>query len=229
MRETDDGGYVVWKEPVTHKAAHAWFTRLFEGVERATGDKKKPKPGLTGKSKSGKRPWMLVPHPREFDPELVRQQRQESNVAREETEEKEQASTSWWGGRRHEWNVVEGIVAPEVLQWLLADPDLKKHLGLATLASTQHPDQMCKKGMRHEFGRKLSFSGRLCASGTASLNGVALQRDFVGRTRAWNQAFLLKNECVITEMVGKAIAEVGLVMIIHLMISLMPPSSPRQA
>ena len=96
-------------------------------------------------------------------------------------------------------------------------------------ASTQHPDQMCKKGMRHEFGRKLSFSGRLCASGTASLNGVALQRDFLGRTRAWNQAFLLNNECVITEMVGKAIAEVGLVMIIHLMISLMPPSSPRQA
>ena len=86
-----------------------------------------------------------------------------------------------------------------------------------------------KKGMRHEFGRKLSFSGRLCASGTASLNGVALQRDFVGRTRAWHQAFLLKNACVITEMVGKAIAEVGLVMIIHLMISLMPPSSPRQA
>ena len=229
VRETDDGGYVVWKEPVTLKAAHAWFMRVFEGLERATGDKKKPKPGLTGKSKSGKRPWMLVPHPREFDPELVRQQRQESNVAREETEEKEQASTSWWGGRRHEWNVVEGIVAPEVLQWLLADPDLKEHLGLATLASTQHPDQMCKKGMRHEFGRKLSFSGRLCASGTASLNGVALQRDFVGRTRAWNQAFLLKNECVITEMVGKAIAEVGLVMIIHLMISLMPPSSPRQA
>ena len=120
-------------------------------------------------------------------------------------------------------------MAPEVLQWLLADPDLKEHLGRATLASTQHPDQMRKKGMRHEFGRKLSFSGRLCASGTASLNGVALQRDFVGRTRAWNQAFLLKNERVITEMVGKAIAEVGLVMIIHLMISLMPPSSPRQA
>ena len=51
----------------------------------------------------------------------------------------------------------------------------------------------------------------------------------MGRTFAWNQAFLLKNERVITEMVGKAIAEVGLVMIIHLMISLMPPSSPRQA
>ena len=96
-------------------------------------------------------------------------------------------------------------------------------------ASTQHPDQMCKKGMRHEFGRKLSFSGRLCASGTASCNGVILQRDFLGRTCAWNQAFLLNNERVITEMVGKAIAEVGLVMIIHLMISLMPPSSPRQA
>ena len=52
----------------------------------------------------------------------------------------------------------------------------------------------------------------------------------MGRTCAWNQAFLLKNERVITEMVGKAIAEVGLVMIIiNLMISLMPPSSPRQA
>ena len=121
-------------------------------------------------------------------------------------------------------------MAPEVLQWLLADPDLKEHLGRATLASTQHPDQMCKRGMRHEFDRKLSFSGRLCASGTASCNGVTLQRDFLGRTCAWNQAFLLKNERVITEMVGKAIAEVGLVMIIiNLMISLMPPSSPRQA
>ena len=97
-------------------------------------------------------------------------------------------------------------------------------------ASTQHPDQMCKKGMRHEFGRRLSFSGRLCGSGTASCNGVTLQRDFLGRTCAWNQAFLLKNERAITEMVGKAIAEVGLVMIIiNLMISLMPPSSPRQA
>ena len=46
-------------------------------------------------------------------------------------------------------------MAPEVLQWLLADPDLKEHLGRATLASAQHPDQMCKRGMRHEFDRKL--------------------------------------------------------------------------
>ena len=102
-------------------------------------------------------------------------------------------------------------MAPEVLQWLLADPDLKEHLGRATLASTQHPEQMCKRGIRHEFDRKLSFTGRLCASGTKSCNGVTLQRDFLGRTCAWNQAFLLKNERVITEMVGKAIAEVGLV------------------
>ena len=49
-------------------------------------------------------------------------------------------------------------MAPEVLQWLLADPDLKEHLGRATLASTQHPDQMCKRGMRHEFDPKLSSS-----------------------------------------------------------------------
>ena len=46
VRETDDGGYIVWKEPVTLKAAHAWFMRVFEGLERATGDKKS-KPGLT--------------------------------------------------------------------------------------------------------------------------------------------------------------------------------------
>ena len=63
VRETDDGGYIVWKEPVTLKAAHAWFMRVFEGLERATGDKKS-KPGLTGKSASGQRPWMLVLHPR---------------------------------------------------------------------------------------------------------------------------------------------------------------------
>ena len=213
----------------------------FEGFEGATGGKES-KLGLTGKSASGRqRPWILVPHPRGFDPELVRQQRKERDVAwgfgqeeggekEEDTEAKakEEASTSWQG-RRHEWNVVEGIVAPEVLQWLLADPDLKEHLGRTTLASTQHPDQMCKRGIRHELDRKLSFSSRLCASGTASCNGVTLQRDFLGRTCAWNQASLLKNERVITEMVGKAIAEVGLVMIIHLMISLMPPSSPRQA
>ena len=74
VRETDDGGYIVWKELATLKAAHAWFQRVFEGLERATGDKKS-KPGLTGKSASGQRPWMLVPHPRGFDPELVRQQR----------------------------------------------------------------------------------------------------------------------------------------------------------
>ena len=88
-----------------------------------------------------------------------------------EAKAKEEASTSWQGGR-HEWNVVEGIVALEVLQWLLADPDLKEHLGRATLASTQHPDQMCKRGMRHEFGRELSVPGRLCASAIASCNGV---------------------------------------------------------
>ena len=105
-------------------------------------------------------------------------------------------------------------MALEVLQWLLADPDLKEHLGRATLASTQHPDQMCKMGMLHEFDRKLSFSGCRCASGLASCNGVTLQRDFLGRTCAWNQAFLLKNERVISEMVGKAIAQVGLIMII---------------
>ena len=171
--------------PRTHGSSAS--SRASKGPQ---GDKKRRWPGLTGKSASGQRPWMLVPHPREFDPELVRQQRQESNVAPEETEAKakEQASTSWWGGRRHEWNVVEGIVAPEVLQWLLADPDLKEHLGRATLASTQHPDQMCKRGMRHEFDRKLSFSGRLCASGTASCNGVTLQRDVLGRTCAWNHA-----------------------------------------
>ena len=145
-----------------------------------------------------------------------------------EAKAKEEAETSWQGVR-HEWNVVEGIVALEVLQWLLADPDLKEHLGRATLASTQHRHQMCKRGIRHEFDRKLSFSGRLCASGTASCNGVSLQRDFSGRTCAWNQAFLLKNERAITEMVGKAIAEVGLVMIILFMISVTPPSSPRQA
>ena len=52
VRQTDDGGYIVWKEPVTLKAAHAWFMRVFEGFERATGDKRS-KPGLTGKSASG--------------------------------------------------------------------------------------------------------------------------------------------------------------------------------
>ena len=80
VREIDDGGYIVWKEPATLKAAHAWFMRVFEGLERATEDKKS-KPGLTGKSASGQRPWMLVPHPRGFDPELVRQQRKERDVA----------------------------------------------------------------------------------------------------------------------------------------------------
>ena len=52
VRETDDGGYIVWKELVTLKAAHAWFMRVFEGLERATDDKK-CKPGLTGQSASG--------------------------------------------------------------------------------------------------------------------------------------------------------------------------------
>ena len=237
VRETDDGGYIVWKEPVTLKAAHAWFMRLFEVLERSTGGKKS-KPGLTCNSANDRqRPCILVPHPRGYDPELVRQRlsngltpQEEGGEKEEDTEAKakEEASTSWQGGR-HEWNVVEGIVAPEVLQWLLADPDLLEHLGRATLAGTQPPDEMCKRGIRHEFDRKLSFSGRLCASGTASCNGVTLQRDFLGRTCAWNQAFLLKNERVISEMVGKAIVEVGLVMIIHLMICLMPPSSNRQA
>ncbi len=241
VRETDDGGYLVWKELVTLKAAHAWFMRVFENFERATGGKKS-KPGSSVSSASGRqRPWILVPHPRGFDPELVRQQRKEEEVTlgsgqeeggrRRRTQRRRRRRRLQHRGRggRHEWNVVEGIVAPEVLQWLLADPDLKEHLGRATLTSTQHPDELCKRGIRHEFDRKPSFSGRLCASGTASLNGVALQRDFVGRTRAWNQAFLLKNELVITEMAGKAIAEVGLVMIILLILLLMPPSSPRQA
>ena len=46
VRETDDGGYIVWKEPVTCKAAYMWFSRLFEGLGRATGGNKS-KPGLT--------------------------------------------------------------------------------------------------------------------------------------------------------------------------------------
>ena len=53
VRETDDGGYIVWKEPVTPKGAHSWFMRVFEGLERATGGKKS-KPGLTGTSANGR-------------------------------------------------------------------------------------------------------------------------------------------------------------------------------
>ena len=105
VRETDDGGNIAWKELVILKAAHAWFMRVFESLERATGDKKS-KPGLTGKSASGQRPWMLVPHPRGFDTELVRQQREAWGFGPEDGGEE-------GGGHRGEgegggFNIVEG-------------------------------------------------------------------------------------------------------------------------
>ena len=128
---------------------------------------------------------MLVPHPRGFDTELVRQQReawgfgQEEGGEKEEDTEakaKEEASTSWQGGR-HEWNVVEGIVALEVLQWLLADPDLKEHLGRATLASAQHPDQLRKRGHASRIGSEvLVFWSSLCLG-----NCVLQRRNFAAR------------------------------------------------
>ena len=74
VRETDDGGYIVWKEPATFKAAHSWFVRVFEGLD------KKSKPGLRDPRTRSQHPWMLLPHPRGFDPELGRQHRKESNV-----------------------------------------------------------------------------------------------------------------------------------------------------
>ena len=32
QRETDDGGYLVWKTPATINAAHSWFTRVFKNL-----------------------------------------------------------------------------------------------------------------------------------------------------------------------------------------------------
>ena len=85
-----------------------------------------------------------------------------------------------WKGERHDWNVLTGIVAPEVLEWLLEDPGLKQTLEATKFTSDGDADCECKKGLRYEFGRKVSFSGRLRSSETSSLNGSQLQQDYWG-------------------------------------------------
>ena len=104
--------------------------------------------------------------------------------------------------------MLTGIVAPEVLEWLLEDPGLKQTLEATKFTSDGDADCECKKGLRYEFGRKVSFSGRLRSSATSSLNGVLLQQDFLGRTRAWDEAFLTKNESQFAELVGDAVGKV---------------------
>ena len=153
--------------------------------------------------------WYVVAHPKGFSPELCRPRHALAESQLETGAPSTGPEVASRKGERHDWNVLDGIVAPEVLEWLLEDPDLKKRLEATKFTSTKSPDAECKKGFRYEFGLKVSFSGRLRSSETSSMNGTQLQPDFLGRTRAWNEAFLIRNECQIAEMVGEATAKVG--------------------
>ena len=107
-------------------------------------------------------------------------------------------------GQRHDWNTFVGQVPPEVVQWLLEDPDLEKLLARAPFSTTT-PEADRKKGFRYEHGRKMAFVGRIyrpCA--TNSMHGVPLQLYFLGRVCAWNAAFRSENERVFDEADGRS-------------------------
>jgi len=83
--EIEDGGYLVWKAPVTWKAAWQWFqTRLSPTDDEAektklSVDKRKGKPKVAPKEEEQKRQKMpkIVAHPSGFDPERVRQAKED--------------------------------------------------------------------------------------------------------------------------------------------------------
>jgi len=242
--EIEDGGYLVWKAPVTWKAAWQWFqTRLSPTDDEAektklSVDKRKGKLKVAPKEEEQKRQKMpkIVAHPSGFDPERVRQAKEDdiddevTGLPRDKRKKvtggmldgpaepngmldgpdrgcPEKAAGKPDGralnggrlhclkGQRHDWNTCVGQAPPEVVKWLLEDPDLEKLLAGASF-STETPVEDRKKGFRYEHERKMAFAGRLCPCATSSMHGVPLQTNFLRRVCAWREAFCSENERV---------------------------------
>ena len=94
-------------------------------------------------------------------------------------------------GKRHPWNVNVGMLAPEVLQWLRADPifqansSAQQELGLGLTIQASN--------MRVEEDRKLLIAGSLGACSSAAMCGLNISKPLPSaRTCAW---FLAFREC----------------------------------
>ena len=114
-----------------------------------------------------------------------------------------------FAGRRHEWNILHGTLAAEVLQWLRADPVLQP--GSALFQELQVDFHATgRANVKCEAGRKFIMAGAVggdCGSNT--MCGLSLRQPLpCNRVSLWLRAFRRRNRevCATMQALAKQVA-----------------------
>lgn len=114
-----------------------------------------------------------------------------------------------FAGARHEWNLLTGQLAPEILLWLLADPALQAggagDCGSAEWLALNVQFEQSGPTWRCEEGRKMLIAGRVGATKGSAMCGLRLLRHFpVQRAADWLAALWLANACAVEDIAARA-------------------------
>lgn len=96
-------------------------------------------------------------------------------------------------GARHTWNICEGTLAVEVLEWLRADPALVP--GSAAFMALGVDFQAQRADAKSEMNRKFIMAGAFEGCGSGNMCGLSLSKLMpLPRLQAWRAALLAVNE-----------------------------------
>lgn len=120
-----------------------------------------------------------------------------------------QLEVSMFHGNRHDWNLLTGSVAPEVLMWLRDDENLQNDFGSLPLSFQEfrdcNSDKSFRKRAKIEIQRKCNIAGRTGACSSGKLNGLSVHELLpMPRMRAWVTAFRTVNKRALAEMLTVA-------------------------
>ena len=95
-------------------------------------------------------------------------------------------------GARHPWNLADGTLATEVLEWLRADDALQP--GSSAFRALGVDFQAARGNAKSEENRKFIMAGALSQCGTGKMCGLSLAEPLpLPRLQAWREAFLAVN------------------------------------
>ena len=116
-----------------------------------------------------------------------------------------------WKGNRHDWNIKVGEIAPEILEWLRADPALTP--GTAEWAALGVQFTGKSNSVKTEANRKWIKGGSMGRCCSKTMCQLDLTGGFAAaRLQAWLAAWRSANEGALKAMVGssqKAVSALG--------------------
>ena len=93
-----------------------------------------------------------------------------------------------FSGSRHHWNILQGQLGPDVLEWLRADD------GFASAKMREPRFHGAGTSWRSEEGRKVLYAGKLGNPASLSCCGLSVKEDLLlQRVTAWRNAFFKAN------------------------------------